>query len=188
MCIPDFVYKRGGGSFGSPTHPKKKILTRNLAEEKSNLNKRPFVGPTQTPPPLCINSLKTKSGAYLGVQCTRDALAPQHFMLSNILWQPPVRIHITEIHFATLFQNGRSTCKAKQRLKEQKRSCGKERTSMRQPRRVVLHAVRSHAVPRHAASHTVPRRAPSHAIMPPHMQCPIVQHDTECPNAKTRHD
>ena len=53
---PDFVYKtgpwrgRGGGLLGlRPTHPKK-ILTQNLAEGKSNLNKQPFVGPTQTHP------------------------------------------------------------------------------------------------------------------------------------------
>ena len=48
-----FVYKRGGrGDLLAlrPTHPKK-IWTQNLAEGKSNLNQRPFVGPPQTPPP-----------------------------------------------------------------------------------------------------------------------------------------
>ena len=48
-----FVYKKMGGGGGvalRPTHPKK-ILSQNVAEGKSSLNKRPFVGPTQTPPP-----------------------------------------------------------------------------------------------------------------------------------------
>ena len=64
----DFVYKtEGGGSLLAlrPTHPKK-ILTQNLAEGRSNLNKRPLVGPTQTPsPPLvlipCKQSLAPQS-------------------------------------------------------------------------------------------------------------------------------
>ena len=38
-----FVFSRGG-SVGSETHPPKKILTQNLAEGKSSLNKRPLCG------------------------------------------------------------------------------------------------------------------------------------------------
>ena len=63
MHTPKFggqaLFKRGGGSFGSETHPPpKKIFTLNWAEEKSSLDKRPFVGPTQTPPLYVLTPYK----------------------------------------------------------------------------------------------------------------------------------
>ena len=51
------LFRRGGGSVGSQTHPPKKIVTQNLAEGNSNLNKRPLCGTDPDPPPFNINSL-----------------------------------------------------------------------------------------------------------------------------------
>ena len=45
------LFRRGGGSVGSQTHPPKKIVTQNLAEGNSNLNKRPLCGTDPDPPP-----------------------------------------------------------------------------------------------------------------------------------------
>ena len=47
---------------GGAHPPKKKSLTQNVAGGKSKLNKRPFVGPTQTPPPFGTNFFLTKPG------------------------------------------------------------------------------------------------------------------------------
>ena len=49
-----FVYSGGGGLLALRPTQQKKILTQNLAEGKPNLNKRPFVGPPQTPPPYIL--------------------------------------------------------------------------------------------------------------------------------------
>ena len=49
------VYKMGWEGLLAlrPTHPKKN-LDLKLAERKSSLNKRPFLGPTQRPPPSYV--------------------------------------------------------------------------------------------------------------------------------------
>ena len=57
---PGVVDKRGEwGSFGSETHPPQTtILTQNLAEGKSSLNKRPLRDPSRPPPRgLCLKGV-----------------------------------------------------------------------------------------------------------------------------------
>ena len=72
--VPDFVYKSGGESFRSETHPHpKKILTQNLTEGKSNLNKRPLCG---TPPPLVLIPYKQSLPSALPSEMTLQAEPP----------------------------------------------------------------------------------------------------------------
>ena len=62
MCLQE----AGGGLLATrPTHPNE-ILTQNLAEGKSSLCWGPYARPPRFPP-LCINSLLTKSGGHRGV-------------------------------------------------------------------------------------------------------------------------
>ena len=91
LCLYD-----GGGVLLAlrPTHPKKN-LTQNLAEGKSNLNKRPLCGTHPDPlPPFGIHSLLTKPGVDT-LQAASDSgmYFPHHCLICSLITMLPFPIY-----------------------------------------------------------------------------------------------